>query len=164
MMQFTLFMLFLVLLRIGELIYAKHNEKWLLQNGAVEYGQKHYPLIVALHTLFFVSLIVEYLVRETAPFNGLLLLLYLLLLALKVWVLATLGKFWNTKIYRIQHFPTVKKGPYRYIKHPNYLIVIGEIALIPLVFHLYFTAILFSVLNGFVLYIRIKEENRALAL
>ena len=161
-MVFTLFISIVILLRIGELILSKRNEKWLLQNGAIEYGQKHYPLIVALHVFFIVSLIVEYSMKRTVSCSFFLLVLYFLLLVLKAWIILSLGKFWNTKIYRIPNYPLIKKGLYRYFKHPNYMIVIIEIAVIPLIFHLYFTAVLFSVFNAIVLTVRIKEENRAL--
>lgn len=161
-MIFTIFILFVILLRIGELILSKKNEKWLLQNGAVEYGKKHYPFIVALHSLFFLSLIIEYYTQQTPSFSLLILLFYFLLLAFKVWILVSLGKFWNVKIFRIKNFPLIKEGPYKYFKHPNYIIVIAEIAIIPLVFHLYYTAIIFSLLNAIILTIRIKEENKAL--
>lgn len=161
-MIFILFILFVVLLRIVELFVARINEKWMLQNGAVEYGKKHYPFIVALHSLFFVSLIVEYSIQQSPSFSLLMLLLYLLLIAFKVWIISSLGKFWNTKIFRIQNYPLINKGPYKYIKHPNYIVVIAEIALIPLVFHLYYTAVIFSLLNAIMLTIRIREENMAL--
>lgn len=163
-MVFTVFILFLIGLRVGELLLARRNERWLLQHGAVEYGQKHYPYIVALHALFFVSLITEYIFTSPKSFSLPLLLLYFLLLAFKAWVLFSLGRFWNTKIFRIPNYPLVKKGPYRFMKHPNYVIVIAEIALIPLIFHLYITAVVFSVLNGLMLYVRIREENKALKL
>jgi methyltransferase len=161
-MAFILFILFIILLRTGELILSRRNEIWLLQNGAVEYGQKHYPYIVALHVLFIVSLIIEYSTKQTAFFSLFFLVLYLLFLAFKVWVILSLGKFWNTKIYHISDFPLIKNGVYKYVKHPNYLIVIAEIAIIPLVFHLYFTAIAFTVLNAIMLSVRVKEENKVL--
>ena len=161
-MDFNIFISFVILLRIGELFLSKKNEKWLLQNGAVEYGKKHYPLIVALHSLFFVSLIIEYSSQHNPSFSLLMLLFYFLLLAFKVWIIASLGKFWNVKIFRIQNFPLIKEGPYKFFKHPNYIIVIAEIAVIPIVFHLYYTAIIFSLLNAIILTIRIKEENKAL--
>ncbi|MBV5281834.1 MAG: hypothetical protein JZU53_05290 [Paludibacter sp.] len=161
-MAFILFISFIILLRIGELILSRRNEKWLLQNGAIEYGQKHYPYIVALHVLFIVSLLVEYLTTSTAHFSLFFLVLYLLLLAFKAGVIASLGKFWNTKIYHVSGLPLIKKGVYNYIKHPNYLIVIAEIAVIPLVFHLYYTAIVFTMLNAIMLSVRIKEENKVL--
>ncbi len=161
-MAFIPFVSFIILLRIAELIVAKRNEKWLLQNGAVEYGQEHYPFIVALHVLFLVSLIVEYYVLQPVSFSLPLIVLYFLLLVFKVWIIGSLGKFWNTKIYHISSFPLVKRGPYKWVKHPNYIIVIAEIAVIPLAFHLYYTAIVFSVLNAVMLYIRIRAENKAL--
>lgn len=161
-MSFLLFILFLILLRIGELLLSHRNKKWLLQHGAVEYGKKHYPLIVMLHVFFFVSLIVEYQIVEPTSYSLFLLILFFIFLVFKVWVISSLGKFWNTKIYRVPDFPLIKKGPYRYFKHPNYIIVIAEIAIIPLIFHLYYTAIVFTVLNGLMLAVRIKEENKAL--
>lgn len=161
-MIFILFVSFVILLRIAELYVARRNEKWMLQNGAVEYGKKHYPFIIALHSLFFVSLIVEYSMQQTPSFSLIFLLIYLLLIAFKVWIIASLGKFWNTKIFRIQNYPLINKGPYKYIKHPNYIIVIAEIALIPLIFQLYYTALIFTLLNAIMLTVRIKEENLAL--
>jgi len=161
-MAFILFISFIILLRIGELILSRRNEIWLLQNGAIEYGQKHYPYIVALHALFIVSLIIEYSTKQTASFSQFFFVLYFLLISFKAWVITSLGKFWNTKIYHISGFPLMKNGVYKYIKHPNYLIVIAEIAVIPLVFHLYYTAIAFTVLNAIMLSVRIKEENKVL--
>ena len=161
-MAFTCFISFIILLRIGELILSRRNEIWLLQNGAIEYGQKHYPYIVALHILFIISLIEEYSIKQTASFSLIFLVLYFLCLAFKVWVIRSLGKFWNTKIYHISGLPSIKKGLYKYIKHPNYLIVIAEIAIIPLVFHLYYSAVAFTVLNAIMLSVRIKDENKVL--
>ena len=161
-MIFILFVSFVILLRIAELYVARRNEKWMVQNGAVEYGKKHYPFIIALHSLFFVSLIIEYSMQQTPSFSLIFLLIYLLLIAFKVWIIASLGKFWNTKIFRIQNYPLINKGPYKYIKHPNYIIVIAEIALIPLIFQLYYTALIFTLLNAIMLSVRIKEENLAL--
>lgn len=163
-MVFAVFIIFLILLRVGELLLARRNERWLLQHGAVEYGRKHYRYIVMLHVLFFVSLITEYVFTSTGYYSIPLLVLYFLLLAFKAWTIFSLGKFWNTKIFRISGYPLVKKGPYRFMKHPNYVIVVAEIALIPLIFHLYITAVVFSVLNGLMLYVRIREEDKALRL
>lgn len=161
-MVFTVFLLFLILLRLGELLLARRNERWLRSQGAVEYGQAHYPYIVLLHVLFFLSLIAEYLLTPTHDYSLPLLILYFLLLALKVHVIGSLGRYWNTKIFRIPGRPLVKKGPYRFLKHPNYAIVVAEIALIPLIFHLYLTAIVFTLLNAGMLYVRIGEEDRVL--
>lgn len=163
-MVFTIFVTFLVLLRLGELVLARRNERWLLQHGAVEYGRGHYRYIVILHVLFFVSLITEYVLTSTGYYSVPLLVLYFLLLAFKAWVVFSLGRFWNTKILHISGYPLVRKGPYKFMKHPNYVIVIAEIALIPLIFHLYITAVVFTLLNAGMLYVRITEENRVLAL
>jgi methyltransferase len=161
-MTFILFILFVIFLRMGELVLSKRNEKWLLKNSAVEYGNKHYPFIVALHVLFIISLIFEYSTQQTKTYSLFFLIFYFLLIVFKTWVILSLGKFWNTKIYHISGFPLIKKGPYKYFKHPNYLVVIAEIAVIPLVFHLYCTAITFTLLNTIMLFVRIKEENKAL--
>lgn len=161
-MAFILFISFVILLRIGELILSKSNEKWLIQNGAVEYGQKHYLFIVSLHSLFIGSLIFEYFRQQDPAYSKFLIILYFVLLAFKFWIILSLGKFWNTKIYHIPNFPLIKKGPYQYFRHPNYMIVIAEIAVIPMIFQLYFTAVTFTLLNAIMLFVRIKEENKAL--
>jgi methyltransferase len=159
---FILFISFVILVRIGELLLSKRNEKWLIQNGAVEYGKEHYPFIVTLHVSFFISLIFEYSIQQTASYSLILIAFYFILLSIKTWVVFSLGKFWNTKIYHIPNTPLIKIGPYKYFKHPNYMIVIGEIAVIPLAFHLYYTAITFALLNMLMLFVRIKEENKTL--
>jgi methyltransferase len=142
------------------------NEKYLRKNGAVEYGKSHYKYIVLLHTLFLISLAAEYLYnyfnKNTAEFNIFLLFLFIALQVFRFYTIYSLGKFWNTKILRIPGAPLVKKGIYKYVKHPNYFIVIMEIALIPLIFNCYYTALIFSTLNMMMLSVRIKAENEAL--
>jgi methyltransferase len=145
------------------LYISSRNEKWLLAKGAVQYGQGHYPLIVALHTLFIISIIVEYLLRPLPRPDLVFLGLFIAVLAFKFWALSSLGKYWNTKIYRIPDVYPVKKGPYKFFKHPNYTEVICEIVIIPLVFHLYYTAVIFTVLNAIMLSIRIRVENKVWA-
>lgn len=159
-MSFYIFIFILIVQRLAELLISKKNEKWLLEKGAVEYGHAHYPAIVTLHTLFILSLIAEYNAGGTKPFNIPLLFIFIALILFKVWTISSLGKFWNTKIFRIPGTEPIKKGPYKLIKHPNYVIVICEIAITPLIFNLYVTAVVFSVLNAIVLSIRIKEENK----
>jgi methyltransferase len=161
-MIFSLFIVLLILLRIGEILLSGRNEKWLLENGAIEYGSKHYPFMIVLHVLFFISLILEYALQQTASYNLFCIVLLFLLYAFKIWSILSLGKFWNTRIYRIKGVPLIKNGPYKYLKHPNYLVVIAEIAIIPLAFHLYYTAAIFTLLNSIMLIVRIKEENKAL--
>lgn len=162
-MYFIFFIFFIISLRLLELAVARKNEKWVRQQGAVEYGKKHYPYIVLLHTLFIVSMIVEYIVRGGA-FNYILFLSFLLLTIFKVWVIASLGKYWNTKILRVPGSVFIKKGLYKFFKHPNYFIVICEIILIPIIFNLYFTAIIFTVLNAVMLTVRIREEEKVWAM
>jgi methyltransferase len=162
-MYFILFITFLITQRLSELYIASRNEKWLRSQGAVEYGKEHYPYIVALHTLFIISIIVEYIVRGGTTIDLVFLVLFALLLLFKFWALSSLGKYWNTKIFRVPGSGPVKKGPYKLFKHPNYIIVVCEIAIIPLVFHLYYTAIVFTVLNAIMLTIRIRVENRVWA-
>lgn len=162
-MQFYIFLAFLITQRLSELYIARRNEKWLLSQGAIQYGQSHYPYMVGMHTLFIVSLIVEYNLRDNTPFSYYLLLAFILVLSFKFWALSSLGKYWNTKIYRVPGVYPVKKGPYKIFKHPNYMEVVLEIAIIPLVFNLYYTAIIFSVLNAAMLYVRISVENKVWA-
>jgi methyltransferase len=162
-MYFIIFILFVITQRLSELYIARGNEKWLRSQGAVEYGKEHYPFIVALHTLFIVSMIVEYMLRSSSPVDFIFLILFILLLLFKFWALSSLGKYWNTKIFRVPGTGPVKKGPYKLFKHPNYFIVVCEIAIIPMVFHLYYTAIIFTVLNAIMLTVRIRVENRVWA-
>ncbi|WP_184550643.1 isoprenylcysteine carboxylmethyltransferase family protein [Mucilaginibacter sp. FT3.2] len=163
-MVFSLFITFLIVQRLFELLIAARNERWLLTHGAVEFGKEHYPFMVTLHTLFIISLLVEYVYRSPVAVNYYGIAFFLILIFLKVYVISTLGKYWNTKIYRIPASKPVSSGIYKYIKHPNYVIVIFEIAVIPLSFHLFFTAVCFTILNAMMLYVRIKKENEALAL
>jgi methyltransferase len=163
-MNFIFLISFVIFLRIGELILSKSNEKWLLENGAVEYGRNHYPYIVALHSLFLVSVILEYSIHTNPSFSLFMLIFYFSLLTFKTWVILSLGKFWNTRIYRIPNSPLIKKGPYQFFKHPNYMIVIAEIAVIPMIFNLYYTAIAFTILNLIMLTVRIRAENKVLQL
>ena len=161
-MKFLFFIIFLITQRLLELMVSKRNEQWLIRKGAIEYGQKHYPAMIMLHTAFIISLICEYQMRKGQSFVPLLLALFMVLISVKFWVIATLGRYWNTKIYRIPGSVPIKKGIYKYVKHPNYVIVVCEIAIIPLIFHLYYTALVFTLLNAAMLQVRITEENKAL--
>jgi methyltransferase len=162
-MYFIFFISFLIIQRLSELYIASRNEKWLLSQGAIQYGQNHYPYIVVMHTLFIVSIITEYILRPNTPIDYIFLVLFILVLLFKFWALSSLGKYWNTKIYRIPGVYPIRKGPYKIFKHPNYGEVICEIAIIPLVFHLYYTAVIFTVLNAIMLSVRISVENKVWA-
>src|ERR1700744_3894675 len=100
-MYFTLFILFVILQRLLELYLASRNQKWLEARGAIEYGREHYPFMIALHTLFICSLIAEYWFSSLKQIDFVFLIIYLLLLAFKIWVLSSLGKYWNTRILRV---------------------------------------------------------------
>jgi methyltransferase len=163
-MFFLIFMCFLIGQRLSELYVSSKNEKWLLQNGAVEYGKEHYPYMVSMHTLFIISLIAEYIYRGSSEVNYYLIALFFILILIKIIVISTLGNYWNTKIYKVPGTRPVATGIYKYIKHPNYVIVVLEIAIIPLAFHLYYTAIIFTILNALMLTVRIKKENEVLAM
>lgn len=158
-MTFPLFISFFILQRLSELVVAKKNEKWLRASGAIEYGKTHYPLIVLLHSLFIGSMIGEFWVRPNSNFDPIFFILFIILLSLKIWIIRSLGKYWNTKILRIPGSPPIQKGLYKYVRHPNYIIVICEFIVVPMVFHLYYTAVIFTLLNAIILSIRIKVEN-----
>lgn len=160
---FIAFISFLVLLRLMELFISSRNAKWLTSNGAVEHGQKHWPFMVSMHSLFIVSIIVEYNLRG-GEVNFILFGVFAALIAFKFWVINTLGVYWTTKIYRIPNCPPITGGPYKIIRHPNYAEVCLEIIFTPLVFNLYYTAIIFTLLNAWMLSVRIREENRVWAM
>jgi methyltransferase len=145
--------------RLGELVLASLNTKRLLARGAVETGSEHYPLIVGLHAAWVAGL---WALAWDLPVRLPWLIAYLALLALRVWTLASLGERWTTRIITLPGEPLVRRGPYRYLPHPNYLVVVGEIAVLPLVFGLWAYAAVFSVLNASILWVRIRAEERAL--
>lgn len=146
--------------RLGELRLAQSNTRRLLAAGAFEAGARHYSLIVGLHASWLGGLWFLAWGRPVSwPFLG----LFLLLQVLRAWVLATLGARWTTRIIVVPGSELVRRGPYRFVRHPNYLVVIAEIATLPLVFGLVWYALLFSIVNAAVLWIRIRAEERALA-
>ncbi len=145
--------------RLFELVFSSRNTRRLRATGAREHGAGHYPLMVAVHTLWIVTLWA--LAWDRAP-DSFWLALYVLLQAARLWVMASLGPRWTTRIIVVPGEDLVREGPYRFLNHPNYWVVIGEIAVLPLVFGLPWVALVFTVLNAAVLTIRIREENRAL--
>lgn len=147
--------------RLAELIYAEHNTRALKTRGAVEAGRAHYPLIVALHAAWLATVLLA--ARADAPVQWPWLALFLVLQAARVWVVASLGPYWTTRIITLPGAPLVRKGPYRFVRHPNYLVVAGEIAAFPLVFGEWLVALVFSVLNAAILVLRIREEDKALS-
>ena len=150
-----------LLQRIAELLYGERNTRALLARGAVEVGRGHYPLMVLLHASWL-SAIALALPREPTT-HWFPLALYAVLQIGRVWVIASLGPYWTTRIVTLPDAPLVRTGPYRYFRHPNYLIVIGEIALLPLAFDEWRLAAIFSALNLALLAWRVREEEAALS-
>jgi methyltransferase len=146
--------------RASELVVSRYNTQRLMARGAVELAPGHYPLIVAVHAGWLISL---WLFGRQQPVSLALLAGYLVLQGLRFWMLWTLGARWTTRIIVLPGQPLVSGGPYRFLSHPNYAIVAGEIAVLPLTLGLPLLAGVFTVLNAAVLAIRISAENRALA-
>lgn len=146
--------------RVGELALARRNTLRLLSRGAVETGREHYPVIVILHAAWLIGL---WLLAPERPLEPAWLAIFAALQVGRVWVIATLGERWTTRIITVPGAPRVRGGPYRFLSHPNYLVVAAEIAVLPLAFGLVGYALVFSALNAMVLRVRIGAEERALA-
>ncbi|MEB3101501.1 isoprenylcysteine carboxyl methyltransferase family protein [Ferviditalea candida] len=156
-----------VLQRAVELLIAKRNGERIKAQGGYETGADHYKYFVGLHSLFFLGMTAEVLWRNALgrtladwwllPFG-----LFVCAQALRVWCMSALGAFWNTRIFVVPGMEPVRKGPYRYFRHPNYLVVTIELAMLPLVFQAYFTASVVTVLNALLLKKRISVEEQAL--
>lgn len=150
---------FVTLQRLGELMLARRNTAALLVRGGREVAPEHYPVMVALHAAWIIGLWLLAPGRQVQPFWF---LLFIGLQGLRLWVLATLKDRWTTRIIVLPGAPLVKSGPYRLLRHPNYAIVIGEIAALPVAFGLPAYAIVFSLFNAAILHVRVKAENAAL--
>lgn len=153
-------LLFVVAQRLGELIWAARNTRRLLARGAVEIGQRHYPLFIVLHASWLIAIAVT--VPADTPPNWSLLGILAVLQILRVWVVATLGPYWTTRIITLADAPLVRHGPFRFMRHPNYAVVIAEIAILPLAFGAWPVALVWSIANALLLRHRIQVENAAL--
>ena len=151
---------FVTLQRLAELVIARRNTRFLLAQGAYEVAPGHYPLIVAVHASWLGAL---WWFAPGQPVAWWLVALFALLQLGRVWVLATLGSRWTTRIIVVPGEKLVERGPFQLVRHPNYLIVILELAFLQLAFGLWKIAFLFSLLNAAVLTIRIRTEEKALA-
>jgi methyltransferase len=145
--------------RLAELVVARRNTARLLKAGAVEKAAGHYPVIVALHTAWLAGL--WYAAHDKAV-EPIWLTAFAVLQVMRIWVLMTLGPRWTTRIIVLPGAPLVARGPYRFLSHPNYAVVVGEIAVLPLCFGMSLYALVFSVANALVLFVRIRAENKAL--
>ena len=150
---------FLAVQRLAELGFARRNHRALLARGAVEVGRGHYPAMVALHAGWLLALAATIDPRTAVSLP--LLAVFVLLECGRVWVIATLGSRWTTRIVVLPGAAPIRSGPYRYVRHPNYVIVCGEMAVVPLMFGAWILAVSASVLNLLVLRARLRVENRA---
>jgi methyltransferase len=159
------FIVFVVAQRLLELRVARRNEAWAKSRGAIEYAPEHYPLFFALHSAWLLSTLIEGLARGATlgPLWWLWLTVYVLAQFGRYWVISTLGPYWNTRILIVPDGQRVTRGPYRFLSHPNYVVVALEVLTGPLIFGAWITAIVFSLLNAALLLgIRIPAEERAL--
>jgi methyltransferase len=146
--------------RLGELAYAARNTRRLRRGGAIEHGRGHYPLLVALHVAWLGAILLL-VPGDTRP-NSYLLAVFVALQGLRLWVLASLGPYWTTRILSPPAAPLVRRGPYRWLRHPNYVVVVAEIAVLPLAFGAWRIALAFSAANAILLTWRIAIEEHAL--
>ncbi|MEK9707685.1 MAG: isoprenylcysteine carboxylmethyltransferase family protein [Alphaproteobacteria bacterium] len=152
---------FIVLQRLIELLIARYNTRRLLEEGAKEHGARHYPVIVVLHMAWIASLVIF--VPYNAPLNWLLLAVFVVLQLARVWVLLSLGRYWTTRIITVPDEPLVRRGLFRWVSHPNYMVVEAEIIVVPLIAGAWELAVVFGALNALVLAWRIRLEEQALA-
>jgi len=152
--------------RLAELVVATRNARWAFAHGGIESGRGHYPVMAAMHTAFLVACIAEVAVadRPFLPWLGWpMLAMVVASQALRWWCVATLGHQWNTRVIVVPGLPLVSAGPYRWLRHPNYVAVVVEVVALPLVHTAWVTALVFTLANAAVLAVRIPVEERALA-
>lgn len=155
----SIILLLVTLQRLSELVIAKRNTAGLIAKGAVEHGASHYPVMVLLHASWLAGL---WWFGWNATIVWPFMLLYIALQAFRIWILATLGSRWTTRILTVPNETLVAKGPYKFVRHPNYLLVLLEVPLLPLAFGLTWFAALYGVLNIAMLAWRIRIEDQAL--
>ena len=163
---FTILLVIVAIERITELVISKRNLRWSFAQGGIEFGRSHYKYMVAIHVFLLGGSLVEvWLTRPTLSpvFSWLMFALAIASQALRWWCIATLGKRWNTLVIIIPGKPACTTGPYKWLKHPNYLAVIIEGFALPMVGFAWITAVIFTILNVAVLTTRLRSENAALA-
>jgi methyltransferase len=163
---FTLLVAAVALERVAELVVSKRNAAWSIERGGVETGRGHYLVMVVLHTGLLVGMLVEVWTRrpEFLPVLGFTMLaLVVASQALRWWCITALGPRWNTRVIVVPGMPPVTRGPYRWMRHPNYVAVVVEGFALPLVHSAWITALVFSVANAALLTVRIRVEDDALA-
>ncbi|HEX7538013.1 MAG TPA: isoprenylcysteine carboxyl methyltransferase family protein [Dermatophilaceae bacterium] len=164
MTPYVLLIVVVALERLAELVVSRRNLAWALRHGGREYGFGHYPFMVVLHTGLLVACLVEAAHRGFIPALGWSMFVVVVLAqALRWWCITTLGPRWNTRIVVIPGLPLVDGGPYRWVRHPNYVAVVLEGIALPLVHTAWVTAVIFTVVNAVLLRVRISSENAAMA-
>jgi len=162
---FTGLVALVALERLFEMWIAGRNRRRLLAGGGLEVGQTHYPWMVLLHSTFLVSAVLEVwsLERPLIPLLAMcMVVLVAASMAVRYWVIATLGRRWTTRIVLLPGAPRITTGPFRFFRHPNYLAVVVEIAALPLVHTAWLTSLVYSLLNAALLRTRIRAEDEAL--
>lgn len=166
MIWYTVLILAVGAERVAELVVSKRHLRWSMARGGVEYGRRHYPPMVVLHTGLLLGCLAEVRLGDR-PFDAALgwtmLAVVVAAQALRWWCIRTLGPRWNTKVVIVPGLPLVAAGPYRLLRHPNYVAVVAEGIALPLVHGAWLTAVVFTLLNAWLLTVRIRCENRALA-
>ena len=151
---------FVILQRLSELVIAQRNTSRLVDAGGREAGRGHYPVMVLLHVSWLACLVW---LAPPQPVSWLFVACFAVLQVFRLWIVMSMGKRWTTRIIVVPGEQLVASGPYRFLRHPNYMLVTAEIACLPMVFGLWKLALVFSVLNAAMLYVRISAENEALA-
>lgn len=163
--MYFVFIAAIVVERLGELVIAKRNAAAAFARGAIEVGQTHYKVMTVFHTLFLVSCVAETVLMDRvfpSVLGPIMLGLAIGSQLLRYWAIRTLGERWNTRIIVLPEVPPVVGGPYRFVRHPNYVAVIVEMFAIPLVMGNVITAVVFSIGNALLLTVRIRAEEEAM--
>jgi methyltransferase len=146
--------------RAAELWWARQNEAGLIAAGGVEHGRSHLALMIVVHAAWLLGM---WVLAYDRPVEPVYLALFVVLQFARFWVLFTLGRRWTIRVIVVPGERLVARGPYRFLRHPNYAVVIGEVAVVPLALGLPIYALVFSLLNAMVLAVRIRAEDTALA-
>lgn len=163
---YSVLILLVALERVAELVVTKRNEAWSMARGGREFGARHYPPMVVLHTALLAGALIEVWVRRPQVSIGFAAVMLAVLVGsqgLRWWCITTLGHRWNTRVIIVPGLAPVTGGPYRFFSHPNYVAVVAEGIALPLVHGAWVTALVFTVLNAWLLTVRIRCENKALA-
>ncbi|WP_214401129.1 isoprenylcysteine carboxyl methyltransferase family protein [Pseudonocardia lacus] len=162
---YTLFVLAVGVERLAEMVVSTRHARWAMARGGVETGRGHYPVMVVLHTALLAGCVAEVWLapRQFTPAPGwTMAALVLACQGVRWWCIAALGPRWNTRVIVVPGLPLVTSGPYRYLSHPNYAVVVVEGAALPLVHGAWLTAAVFTVANAALLTVRLRAERRAL--